>query len=298
LRRRLREASNDSGSGDHDIGNDDNDDNDDDDDNDDNDNDDDDDDESDEDEDRKGKPFLVSLHIRRGDSCGDDYGHQSEATPIDSKAQTGNERLCYETKVYLDAIKRIRELVPKIRPIIVYLATDDVGHLVNEMTEDYRWRLRNTYGIVEWRYLDYSRDHFDYQASTIEAEENRFAQPMLGETAVADLWHLSHGHAFVGHMGSRFGKVSWLLAMARKNNFVPFFSVDGHSFCCEIDEACGAMRPYITVENCLSFGHEFLNIKNDKYWEEGSTARRGYSFEYKNWNIENKRRNARSVVTN
>ena len=35
--------------------------------------------------------------------------------------------------------------------------------------------------------------------------------------------------ALVGHLGSRFGKVSWLLATARRNDFVPFFSVDGHS---------------------------------------------------------------------
>ena len=29
------------------------------------------------------------------------------------------------------------------------------------------------------------------------------------ETALAELWHLSHMQYFVGHLGSRFGKVAW-----------------------------------------------------------------------------------------
>ena len=45
---------------------------------------------------------------------------------------------------------------------------------------------------------------------------------ILGETAVSDLWLLSHSHAFVGHLGSRFGKAAWLLATARHNTFIPF----------------------------------------------------------------------------
>jgi len=138
----------------------------------------------------------------------------------------------------------------------------------------------NFYGVEKWHFLNYTRDHFNYTADSIEAEENEANQPFLGETAVADLWLLSHGHAFVGHMGSRFGKVAWMLATARRNNFVPFFSVDGHSFCCEIDEACGKVKPYITVENCLSFGHEYHGYSHDNYWDEGSRVRKKHFMKY------------------
>jgi len=45
--------------------------------------------------------------------------------------------------------------------------------------------------------------------------------------------------------------------------------------CCEIDESCGMIRPYIfDMENCLTFGHEFNDFDNgDAYWERGSLAR-------------------------
>jgi hypothetical protein len=42
----------------------------------------------------------------------------------------------------------------------------------------------------------------------IESSEGT-SQATLGETAVADMRHLSHGEVFVGHLGSLFGKVSW-----------------------------------------------------------------------------------------
>jgi len=46
-------------------------------------------------------------------------------------------------------------------------------------------------------------------------------------------------------------------------------------FCCEIDEPCRKMRPYITVDNCLTFGHEYAQIDhNGSYWKEGSLARK------------------------
>jgi len=185
-------------------------------------------------------PFIVSLHMRRGDSCGDasPLDYQREASKLDSRAQHGGERKCYKTAVYLNAVKRIRSLVPMTRPIHVYLATDDVGNVIHEILNMKQKKLDedeivydNAYGVEKWHFLNYSRAHFDYKADSIEDEENTENQPILGETAVADLWLLSHGHAFVGHMGSRFGKVSWLLATARRNNFIPFFSVDGHSKC-------------------------------------------------------------------
>jgi hypothetical protein len=101
----------------------------------------------------------------------------------------------------------------------------------------------------------------------------------LGETAVADIWHLSHGQVFIGHLGSRFGKVGWRQATARHNTFVPFYTVDGHSICCDIDENCGAMAPYVvSMENCIAiyyakskFNTEHFN--ESEYWEKGATFR-------------------------
>ena len=184
------------------------------------------------------EPFNVALHIRRGDSCNkeiDPKRYSEDASPLDSVAQMGNRRQCYKTKVYLDALRQIRRLVPKTRPLHVYLATDHVGSVIDEIVNK-KFKTGNNSSAKEevieverWHFLNYSRHHFDYDAESIESEDNRAHQPILGETAVADLWHLSHGHAFVGHMGSRFGKVAWLLATARYNTFIPFSTVDGHS---------------------------------------------------------------------
>jgi hypothetical protein len=189
------------------------------------------------------EPFVVSLHMRRGDSCGDPNprNYEREASALRSRAQTGGDRKCYATQVYVDQIFRIRKMVPMTRPLHVYLGTDDPGDILleilnrpysaSELERSGQNTFGNILGVDRWHYLNYTRDHFNYmhKAESIEADENTENQPILGETAVADLWLLSHGHAFVGHLGSRFGKVAWLLATARRNSFVPFFSVDGHS---------------------------------------------------------------------
>jgi len=228
-------------------------------------------------------PFIVSVHIRRGDSCGWQgfTKHQrKQASPLDSMAQVGGKRLCYRNTVYLGAVRRIRELVPKTRPLHVYLSTDDIGDVMDEILTN---TLVDDIVVDKFHYLNYSRSHFNYfkkGTSTIEEKTNSANQPILGEAAISDLWLLSHGHAFVGHLGSRFGKVSWLLAMARRNTFVPFFSVDGHSLCCEIDESCAQAKPYISVDNCLTFGHEYSNYRHDNYWEEGSVARKKHLLKY------------------
>jgi len=227
-------------------------------------------------------PFIVSLHMRRGDSCGwpNPKDYRKEAHPLDSKAQSGSDRHCYITRVYLDALKRVRALIPRTRPIHVYLSTDDVGDVIDEILNkkfignETELADDNVLGVDKWHYLNYSRSFFKYDADVIEDIDNSANQPILGETAVADMWHLSHGHAFIGHLGSRFGKVSWLLATARRNDFIPFFSVDGHSVCCEIDEACGDMKPYITAENCLSFGHEYGSHDHENYFDVGSVVRK------------------------
>jgi hypothetical protein len=211
----------------------------------------------------------VSLHMRRADSCSHgEKGYAMNASKLDSVAQNSAKRLCYDTSVYIDALRRVEKLSGK--PLDIYLATDHAGSVMEEIRANYKEEYKN-WG---WNFLNYSRDIFKYEGM-IESDEND-KQGIHGESAVADLWHLSHGEVFVGHLGSRFGKVSWLLSMARRNTFVPFFTVDGHSFCCEIDEQCGKMAPYVSsMDNCMTFVHDFVPLgANKDYWQVGSEMRK------------------------
>jgi hypothetical protein len=172
--------------------------------------------------------FALSLHMRRGDSCSESNPrkYESEASALDSPAQVTAVRKCYKTQVYMDAVRRVRQLVPDDRPIHVYLSTDDVGDVMEEIQE----RHADVYQSIHWwSFLNYSRAHFQYGKDLVIEDAKNKERPILGETAVSDLWLLSHGEAFVAHLGSRFGKVSWLLATSRFSRFIPFFSVDGHS---------------------------------------------------------------------
>ena len=220
-------------------------------------------------------PLRVSLHIRRADSCsvapdGSVNPFKEEPSPLDSHAQPTNLRNCYKLDVYIHAIRRIRAMVHP-RPLEIYLSTDHTGSVLKEIQKDHFDLFRDS----KWKVLGYSRDTFDYKGQMVE-ETGHGGHDVIGESAAADLWLLAHGEVFVGHLGSRFGKIGWLLATARYNRFVPFFSVDGHSFCCEIDEACGTVAPYIrSMPDCMAFTHDDavgLAVNKD-YWEVGSTIR-------------------------
>ena len=196
--------------------------------------------------------LRIAMHVRRGDSClHKAEGYESIASSLYSRAQMGATRLCYETSVYMSALQRVVSSFPD-RHIIVYLSTDHSQSLIDEIKTDFE----DLYESVSWKYLQYSRSIFFYGENKeppfyIENPENEF-RGILGETAVTDLWHLSHGEVFIGHLGSRFGKLGWFLATARYNSFVPFFTVDGHSICCDIDEACGEHAKYVvSMENCM-----------------------------------------------
>lgn len=170
--------------------------------------------------------FTLSLHIRRGDSCSTKpKRYETNASALDSPPQTSNVRKCYQTKVYMDAVQRVRRFLPDDQPMHVFLSTDDAGDVIEDIKEHHADVF---FSVNEWTFLNYSRSHFQYEGDRIEANENK-ERPILGETAVADLWLLSQGQAFVGHLGSRFGKVAWLLATSRQGRFVPYLSVDGHS---------------------------------------------------------------------
>lgn len=74
------------------------------------------------------------------------------------------------------------------------------------------------------------------------------------------------------------------IATAKYNSFIPFFTVDGRSYCCEIDENCGEATQLIrSMEHCLTFAHEITTkteaIQEDPgaYWKTGSSVRRKYA---------------------
>ena len=216
--------------------------------------------------------IQVSLHMRRADSCNHKQtGFERKASPLDSMAQVSGKRLCYDTNVYVEALRRIQTISGK-PALDVYLATDHAGSMLDEIRDGFP----DDFYAWNWHFSNYTRDTFEYEGFIDGHSVGETKQAMLGETAVADLWHLSHGQVFAGHLGSRFGKVSWLLATAQRNTFVPFFTVDDHSFCCEIDEPCGEMRPYITsMENCMTFAHDLVTKDRiPNYWEVGSHVRK------------------------
>lgn len=228
-----------------------------------------------------GNILRVALHVRRGDACRHERsGYEEEMSLLSSDGQVASKRVCYETGVYMDSLKRVVQMVPD-KHVVVYLATDYALSLLDEIKNNVNYE--HVYRNVTWKYLDYSRDIFDYAGGNQEKDifigspRNNY-KAILGEAAVADIWHLSHGQVFIGHLGSRFGKVSWFQATGRNNAFVPFFSVDGHSICCEIDEACGAMRPYVaSMENCLAIfwptSKYISNLNKEDYRKKGSTVR-------------------------
>jgi hypothetical protein len=175
--------------------------------------------------------LKVSLHMRRADACNHKReGYETQPTPLDSPAQVSGMRKCYATSVYMDALQRVQQSVSKDTTIEVYLATDYAGSVLTEIREQYK----ELYKSMNWNYLKYSSSTFKYDGYIEGDGVDKDKQALLGESAIADLLLVSHGQVFIGHLGSRFGKLSWLLATARRNAFVPFFSVDGHRYVWEM----------------------------------------------------------------
>ncbi len=222
-------------------------------------------------------PLRVSIHMRRADACMANGKLVQEPSPLDSVAQQFAQRKCYATSVYMDALQRVKDMMSKNDPtrrIEVYFSSDDAGSMLEEIERQFP----DLYRSMTWHIHDFDRERFKYKGF-VEGYDHR-NHNLLGEAAAADLWLLSNGDVFIGHLGSRFGKVAYLLATARHNRFVPFFSVDGHSVCCEIDEPCGEMKPYIkSMSDCLTFSHDLASeeygIKLDnEYFEVGSYMRK------------------------
>ena len=213
--------------------------------------------------------LRVSVHMRRADSCGHKMsGYETEPSTLDSTAQPSSLRMCYDTGVYMKQIQRIQR--ESARPLEVYLSTDHHESVFGDIEKDFP----DLYQNVTWKFLNYNRDIYNYGGMIDNLAVNKKGDA-LGEAGVADLWLLSFGEVFVGHLGSRFGKVGWSLATARYNHFIPFFTVDGHSFCCAIDENCALMKDYMdSMEVCISYQQELMGVRANKdYWTVGSTVR-------------------------
>jgi hypothetical protein len=221
------------------------------------------------------KILRVALQIRRGDACRFRLNkYQNEFSLFNDEAQFGEKRLCYANSVYLDSLLRVMNKVD--RHVVVYLSTDYTSSFLEEIRADPE--LSYIYLNASWKYVDYPRNIFHYAKSGILVTDRRNEYiSMSGESAFLDIWHLSHGQTFIGHLGSRFGKVSWIQAIGRNNAFVPFLSVDGRSICCELDESCESMdRFVVSMENCLSI---FWPLS--KYKEEENDDNENYDSPYR-----------------
>ena len=222
-------------------------------------------------------PLCVGLHLRRADSCMNGNPYRKEVSSLFKSAQPSSLRACYETSVYMNALRRVNAMVRGKEPgrhIEVFVSSDHAGALIEEIQKHFA----DLYKTMTWHFHSTGREVFNYSGYVEGSDHSHSVHDILGESAAADLWLLSRGEVFIGHLGSRFGKVAYLLATARHNRFIPFLSVDGHSYCCEVDEPCGEMKPYITtMTECLVFSHELLldnDMLNEDYWEVGSLARK------------------------
>jgi len=152
----------------------------------------------------QGDILRVSLHVRRADSCehekeGFGQRYLDKPSEFNSTAQVSGKRFCYNTAVYMNAVQKAKELAgsPSLE---VYLSTDYAGELMNEIREQFPDLYRST----TWKYMNFPRDTFDYDAFIEAGDHHDHKKPFLGETAVDDLWHLSHGQVFIGHLGKYF----------------------------------------------------------------------------------------------
>ena len=136
-------------------------------------------------------PLRVSLHVRRADSCEQQkqdvdlktisdgkLRHLQNASDINSPAQVTGKRYCYDTAVYMDALRRLQQHEQK-QSLEIYLSTDYAGELLNDIQTNFP----KLYESVTWKYLNLPRDAFIY-VTAIEMNENKAKHGFLGETAV------------------------------------------------------------------------------------------------------------------
>jgi len=225
--------------------------------------------------------LRVGVHIRRSDSCSVlvQAGFKEQASKIDAGPQMTNVRLCYNTTVYINMLRRVKSLYNM--PLAVYLSSDDAGSILDEIKS----LSPDLFESSSWHHLNFPQDAQEalggvgqgHKSGTVVENQGSAESVLLGETAVLDAWHLSHSEVFIGSLGSRFGKGAYLLAVSRHNVPVPYISVDGHSYCCQNDEQCSSATAALTgMMDCLLFAPEIDHIMpnmKQTYWEDGVTIR-------------------------
>lgn len=80
---------------------------------------------------------------------------------------------------------------------------------------------------VDLHYLDFDRTNFEHGKGWIETRSD--VGYLETESALHDMELLSHGHVFIGGLGSHFSRAVLLLMSGNRNTLVPFISVDGCS---------------------------------------------------------------------
>jgi len=182
-----------------------------------------------------GHGAAVSIHIRRGDSC-DRWLDKIETPnePWNWWWSGKRARPCYKTKVYFDALVKLRDYYHKNKlPDIckVYVASDD-SKAIKELT--------NMSDEFHWIYHD-----FDTAYLQREEEEDAWLDqredfnPMMAPSMIADLALLKQGNAFIGTVDSAMSRLIYNTMLGKVGNHIPpFTSLDGHSLCCDFWEDC------------------------------------------------------------
>lgn len=228
--------------------------------------------------------LKVALHMRRADAC--HGGYVEEPSAIDAPAMTTPQRKCYTASVYAKVLKDIYQKYNL--PLHILLSTDNEDETevamvsiindVNSVIADDKMK-----NDLSWNYLNHTRSQFSYARTsahgTIDFVQGK-TKNALAQSAVHDLWHLSHADIFVGTLGSRFSKMGYMLAVARQNSLVPYVSLDGHSVCCENDENCKqATQQMDDMGDCLLFAHELAGKPcGPDYWTNGCETRNHVSW--------------------
>lgn len=167
-------------------------------------------------------------------------------------------------------LRRVKDLYGM--PLKVFLSSDDSGSILEEIKS----LGPDLFESSSWHYLNYPLDTFVHDGLAVEFQPSE-KSALIGETAVLDMWHLSHSQLLIGSLGSRFEKGAYLLAVSRHNVPIPYISVDGHNYCCENDEQCSRATAALTgMVDCMTFAPEMFHYNGNaagKYWEEGVTIR-------------------------
>jgi hypothetical protein len=145
---------------------------------------------------------MLSLHVRRGDSCNPDQE--------DSK-----KRRCEPLKAYMDAA--VLPMAKKYSIKSVFLATDDEQTLTDlKQYPQFSWHVvpgldRGATKKLKW------------EANLRNGNLDNYAE---AQAALVDLLLMAEGDAFVGKFTSNLDRIAFSLLVAKQQGMVPYVSLD------------------------------------------------------------------------